>query len=178
MLKEGAKLQRMQEMMAGLVEALSPEDGVCLDLGDNVLAAMIAGVPREQCIGGTGALGGAVSVAIGHAVANDSVKGEIFCIIGDGGFGLHLNSLVTAYMNRHLIRRLTIIVLNDMGWGMTGRQRTTPSALGVDYAAFGRSLGLPMSKNVYSREELREACLEAKKTLGIKLIVAYCAPLK
>ena len=171
-------LLRMQDILVGLVEALLPEDGVCLDLGDNTIASLMAGVPRDQVIGGTGALGGSISVAMGHAIADDRVKGEVFCVVGDGGFGLHFTSLLTARMNMGLVRRLTIVVVDDSGWGMTGRQRTTPSAMGVDYAELGRALGLPMSVEVRTREELREACLKAKRTPGVKLVVVKCAPLK
>ncbi len=171
---QAKKLQKMPDILVGLVDAMDHEDGVCVDLGDNTIASLMCGIPKRQYIGGSGALGGSLSAAVGHSVVNDSLKGEIFCVIGDGGFGLRFNSLMTAAMNPEKVKRLTIIVLNDSSWSMTGGQQITPSSLGIDYEALGKSLNLPYCTTVYDYKELEEACKKAKEIPGTKLIIANC----
>ncbi len=170
------ELLQMEDILIGLVEALGEEDGVVVDLGDNTIAALKCGIPKNQYIGGTGALGGSLSVAMGHAIVNP-LKGEIFCIMGDGGFGLHFNSLVTAAINQDKIKRLTIVVLDDSSWGMTGGQQTTPTSLGLNYESAGRAMNLSYCSAVSNHNDLKNACLKAKETLGVKLIIAKCKSL-
>ncbi|MFQ6050868.1 MAG: thiamine pyrophosphate-dependent enzyme [Candidatus Hydrothermarchaeota archaeon] len=174
---QAKKLQKMPDILVGLVEAMDHEDGVCVDLGDNTIASLMCGIPKRQYIGGSGALGGSLSVAMGHSLVNDNFKGEIFCIVGDGGFGLHFNSLITAAMNPDKVKRLTVIVLNDSSWSMTGGQRITPTSLGINYEALGKALNLPYCRAVYDHKELEKACKDAKEIPGTKLIIANCLSL-
>jgi thiamine pyrophosphate-dependent acetolactate synthase large subunit-like protein len=152
---------RPEEALAPLAELVGDRDRVVVDLGDNTIAAAKAGLDPD---GGTGALGGAIAVALGHCLRTE---GRVYCVVGDGGFFMHLHTLATIAQNRDRFENLTIVVVTDAAWGMTGGQENP--ATEASPAEVAESLGLKptgVATDVDEAERLLNRCARSGPSLA------------
>ncbi|WP_456436636.1 thiamine pyrophosphate-dependent enzyme [Methanopyrus sp.] len=160
---------RPEEALLALREVLEERDRVIVDLGDHTIAAAKVGLDPD---GGTGALGGSMSVALGHCLRIDD--GGVYCIVGDGGFFMHLHTLATVTQNRNRFENLTVVVVTDEVWGMTGGQENP--AVHTSPAEIARSMGFDPAETAESVEEALEVLKRCRKE-GPSLVEMRCRPI-
>lgn len=82
-------------------------------------------------------MGGAVSLALGLALANP--EHEVICVTGDGALLMNLGSLVTVAACG--VKNLTIVVLDNGLYEVTGGQRTPGYHSSVDFGGMAIAAG-------------------------------------
>lgn len=97
-----------------------------------------------------GAMGGAVPVGLGLALAQPSRR--VLVITGDGEMLMGLGSLATVAIQSP--PNLAIVVLDNERYGETGMQ-LTHTAGDVDLAAVAAATGFPVCHTISDEEELR-----------------------
>ncbi|MEO1688523.1 MAG: thiamine pyrophosphate-dependent enzyme, partial [Pseudomonadota bacterium] len=90
-----------------------------------------------------GAMGGAVAMALGLALARPETP--IWCVTGDGEMMMGLGSLAVAAQSAPA--NLSILVLDNGEYGETGAQRAHTAA-GADLAAIARGCGIAAAVRV------------------------------
>jgi thiamine pyrophosphate-dependent acetolactate synthase large subunit-like protein len=85
------------------------------------------------------AMGQAPMIALGLALADPGR--EVIVLNGDGSLLMSLGCLITIAAVRP--RNLTVVVLENGVYEVTGGQRTAGEEAGVDFAAIARGAGLP-----------------------------------
>ncbi|WP_242906743.1 benzoylformate decarboxylase [Actinomadura terrae] len=155
---------------------LLPEDAVIVEEIPSHRELFHARMPITRSGGflasGSGALGWALPVAVGRAMAGHGER--IVCVIGDGSIMYSVQALWTAAQLRV---PLTVVVVNNGGYGAIrslGRRidiETVPGAdiAGIDYAAVAAGLGVP-GRTVASTTELDEALAQALAHEGPYLV--------
>lgn len=108
-----------------------------------------------------GAMGGAVSVGLGLALAQPSRR--VLVITGDGEMLMGLGSLATVAVQRP--PNLAIAVLDNERYGETGMQ-LTHTAGSVDLAGIAAASGIPICSTVKDAESLKAALLQIREALG------------
>jgi thiamine pyrophosphate-dependent acetolactate synthase large subunit-like protein len=101
-----------------------------------------------------GAMGGAVMVGLGLAIARPDRR--VLVVTGDGEMLMGVGSLATVGVERPA--NLRIVVLDNERFGETGNQQTHTAA-GTDLAAVARGFGIPEVRTVTTIEavaQLRE----------------------
>ncbi len=99
-----------------------------------------------------GAMGGALSVGLGLALAQPSRR--VLVITGDGEMLMGLGSLATVAMQHP--PNLAIVVLDNERYGETGMQLTHTSG-SVDLAAVAAAAGIPNSSTITDEKDLISA---------------------
>ncbi|MBS1255535.1 MAG: Acetolactate synthase isozyme 1 large subunit [Deltaproteobacteria bacterium] len=97
-----------------------------------------------------GAMGGAVSIGLGLAIAQPTRR--ILVITGDGEMLMGLGSLATVSIQSP--SNLAILVLDNERYGETGMQ-ATHTAGNVDLAAVARATGFSESHNIADKKTFR-----------------------
>jgi len=112
-----------------------------------------------------GAMGGAVMIGLGLALAQPRRK--VLVVTGDGEMLMGLGSL--AVIGSHKPRNLSIVVLDNEQYGETGMQDTV-TASGVDLAGIAKSAGFTMTMSIKTKSELsllkNQIYKESKTTSG------------
>jgi sulfopyruvate decarboxylase subunit beta len=117
-------------------------------------------------------MGGAVPLGLGIALARPDL--EIVVVSGDGSLLMNLGCLVTVTSSR--AANLTVILLDNGLYEVTGGQRTPAARAPVDYTGLARSAGFPAT---FAFDQLAEwdaqatACLDAP---GPRLVALRVAP--
>ncbi len=109
-----------------------------------------------------GAMGGAVPVALGLAIAQPDKR--VLCIAGDGEILMGLGSLAAAAAER--LPNLAICVLDNERYGETGQQQTV-TGRGTNLAAIAAGAGFATAKLVTDAADVDE---------GIRLLRHSNAP--
>jgi thiamine pyrophosphate-dependent acetolactate synthase large subunit-like protein len=110
-----------------------------------------------------GAMGGAVSIGIGLAIAQP--KHRVLVITGDGEMLMGMGSLATAA--RLDLVNLSICVLDNEHYAETGMQ-TTHTSLGTNLAAIASGCGFENAVTVSSENELADVLPRLKKGPGMQ----------
>lgn len=84
-------------------------------------------------------MGGAVPFALGLAIAQPNR--EVVVLSGDGSLLMSLGCLVTVVASG--VGNLSIVLLDNSVYEVTGGQKTPASESDVDYAGFARAAGFP-----------------------------------
>jgi thiamine pyrophosphate-dependent acetolactate synthase large subunit-like protein len=84
-------------------------------------------------------MGGAVPLALGLALAQPGR--EVLAITGDGSLLMNLGSLVTVVGAG--VTNLTVVLLDNAIYEVTGGQQTAASRAAVDYCGLARASGFP-----------------------------------
>ena len=108
-----------------------------------------------------GAMGGAVSMGLGLALAQPSRR--VLVITGDGEMLMGLGSLATVATQSP--PNLAIIVLDNERYGETGMQ-TTHTAGSLDLAAVASATGITTCGNVHDNPDLESALLQIRNGKG------------
>jgi thiamine pyrophosphate-dependent acetolactate synthase large subunit-like protein len=99
-----------------------------------------------------GAMGGAVMVGLGLALAQAGRRVIVF--VGDGEMMMGLGSLATTAVQR--AENLSVVVIDNEHYAETGMQRAH-TGRGVDITGVARATGFPESRMVRSEAELQSA---------------------
>lgn len=105
-----------------------------------------------------GAMGGAVPVGLGLALAQPSRR--VLVITGDGEMLMGLGSLATVAIQQP--SNLTIVVLDNERFGETGMQLTHTSG-SVDLAAVAAAAGIPNSITIIDEDSLQSAISKIRR---------------
>lgn len=99
-----------------------------------------------------GAMGGAVMVGLGLALAQPGRRVIVF--VGDGEMLMGLGSLATVSAEK--AGNLSVVVIDNEHYAETGMQ-PTHTGRGADIAAVARAVAFPQSLTVWSADELESA---------------------
>lgn len=113
-----------------------------------------------------GAMGGAVSMGLGLAVAQSERR--VVVLTGDGELLMGLGSLAAAGAEK--ASNLAVVVLDNERYGETGQQ-TTHTARGTDLAAVASAVGFRTALTVTAEAELPEAIRTAREGEGPVMVV-------
>jgi thiamine pyrophosphate-dependent acetolactate synthase large subunit-like protein len=108
-----------------------------------------------------GAMGGAVSLGLGLALAQPSRR--VLVITGDGEMLMGLGSLATVAIQAPT--NLAIVVLDNERYGETGMQ-LTHTAGSVDLAAVAAASGIPVCSMVTDKKDFKLALPQIRKGIG------------
>lgn len=111
-------------------------------------------------------MGGAIPFGLGLALANRSR--HVIVISGDGALAMNLGSLVTVAAAR--AANVTVVVLDNGLYEVTGGQKTAAGAAEVDYAAVARAVGFPSAFAFCELSSWRERAPSALDASGPRLI--------
>jgi thiamine pyrophosphate-dependent acetolactate synthase large subunit-like protein len=118
-----------------------------------------------------GAMGGAVSLGLGLALAQPSRR--VLVVTGDGEMLMGLGSLATVAIQAP--PNLAIVVLDNERYGETGMQ-TTHTAGGVDLASVASAVGITSSANIKDNPGLELALPKIRNQPGpIFFNIKICA---
>jgi thiamine pyrophosphate-dependent acetolactate synthase large subunit-like protein len=145
--------------VSALLELL-PEALVVSGLGSPTYDVYAAG-PRATNFYLWGAMGGAVPVALGLALAQPDRS--VLVITGDGEQLMGVGSLATVAACAP--SNLTIVVLDNGHFGETGMQASHTS-LGTDLAAVARGCGITRTHTITLMEQLHELAAQVEERAG------------
>lgn len=97
-------------------------------------------------------MGGAVPLGIGLAVAQPNR--HVIVLTGDGSLLMSLGCLVTTAASG--ATNLSVLLLDNGMYEVTGGQKTAASDLAIDYAAAARACGIPTTTGFDSLENWQE----------------------
>ncbi|MCW5220440.1 aldehyde dehydrogenase [Verminephrobacter aporrectodeae subsp. tuberculatae] len=112
-----------------------------------------------------GAMGGAVMVGMGVALAQPQRRVIVF--VGDGEMMMGLGSLATVAV--HGVRNLSVVVLDNEHYAETGMQ-LAHAGRGVDITAIAKAAGFAESRVVRTEQELEAAVDVVLGTSGPVLV--------
>ena len=108
-----------------------------------------------------GAMGGAVALGLGLALAQPSRK--IMVITGDGEMLMGIGSLATVAIQKP--QNLTIVVLDNERYGETGMQLTHTAGC-VDLAAIAAANGIATCRTIKDRQDLEKWLPQIRNSTG------------
>ena len=97
-----------------------------------------------------GAMGGAVAIGLGLALAQP--RRRVLVVTGDGEFLMGLGMLATVMVHRP--RNLSVAVFDNERYGETGMQ-ATHTQMGADLAGMAKAAGFHSTKTIYTTAELK-----------------------
>ncbi len=118
-----------------------------------------------------GAMGGAVPIGIGLAVAQP--KRRVMVLTGDGELLMGLGSLAVAAAEKS--ENLAVVVLDNERYGETGQQ-VTHTARGTDLAGVAEAVGFKTVLRCADETGLPEAIRLAREAPGPVLVVIKVSP--
>ncbi|MFC0396811.1 thiamine pyrophosphate-dependent enzyme [Paraburkholderia rhizosphaerae] len=119
-------------------------------LGNPTFDAAAAGdTPRNFYL--WGAMGGAVMVGLGLALAQPQKRVVVF--VGDGEMMMGLGSLATVGVDKPL--NLSVVVIDNGYYAETGMQ-LAHAGRGVDIAAIARAAGFERTSTIHAQQELED----------------------
>ena len=129
---------------AEIEKHLRSDEVVCVDVGSHMASwfqgVKVAPPQRVICGGGLGEMGCALPSAIGASFARN--KGEVLCLVGDGGLMINLQELQTIVHHQLPIK---IIVFENDGYAMI---KGTHKNVGVPYTGVNKESGISMPEFV------------------------------
>jgi len=105
-------------------------------------------------------MGGAIPLAVGLAMAQP--RRHVLVVSGDGALLMNLGSLVTVVGLG--VTNLTVVVLVNQLYEVTGGQKTPAAGAAVDFAGMARAAGFVTAE---SFDELADWQSRARKTLSL-----------
>jgi phosphonopyruvate decarboxylase len=118
------------------------------------------------------AMGHAPMLGLGLALAQP--RRQVVCFNGDGCMLMSLGALVTIAASA--AGNLTLIVLENGIYEVTGGQRTAGSQASVDFAGFARAAGFPTVLDFDGLEVWREAAAGLLAHPGPRFVVLHVEP--
>jgi len=109
-----------------------------------------------------GAMGGAVAIGIGLAIAQPDRR--VLIVTGDGDMLMGMGSLATAA--RQNLQNLSICVFDNEHYGETGMQ-TTHTASAADLAAIASGCGIAQTDRVETESDLAEVLPRLRNGPGL-----------
>ena len=117
-------------------------------------------------------MGQSPTLALGLAIAQP--QREVIAFTGDGSLLMNLGCLVTIVASG--AKNLTLIVIDNGVYEVTGGQRTAGAVAGVDFAAVARAAGFPSVERFDELGAWQGQAAEALKLPGPRCIVLATEP--
>ncbi|MCA9130833.1 MAG: hypothetical protein KDB22_27300 [Planctomycetales bacterium] len=111
-------------------------------------------------------MGGAIPLALGLAIS--SPNSHVMVITGDGSLAMSLGSLITVVASGST--NLTVVVLNNGLYEVTGGQTVATNVVGVDYVGLAKATGFPAAFEFDRIESWRDEAQSVLKVSGPRLI--------
>jgi len=118
-------------------------------------------------------MGGAVPLALGLALAQP--QREVLAVTGDGALLMSLGSLVT--VSGSGAANLTIVVLDNGLYEVTGGQETPAASANVDFAGLARSAGFASASRFDDLADWRKRAAATLAAPGPRLIALVVEPM-
>lgn len=161
-----------------MVSALDRREVVAAFLKDRGDAAVVCGLgsptwdvaavdPNDRNFYSWGAMGGAVSMGLGLALAQPDLR--VIVVTGDGEAMMGVGSFATVAAKQP--KNLAILILDNEHYGETGMQ-PAHTGMGADLALMAKGAGLENASTIQTQDEMAEALVDFHQTDGPKLIVA------
>ena len=162
--------------------ALDRRDVVAAFLKDRGDAAVVCGLgsptwdvaavdPSDRNFYSWGAMGGAVSMGLGLALAQPDLR--VIVVTGDGEAMMGVGSFATVATKQP--KNLAILILDNGHYGETGMQ-PAHTGMGADLALMAQGAGLKNAATVRSDKEMAEALRTFHTTEGPLVVVAKIDP--
>ncbi len=117
-------------------------------------------------------MGGAIPLALGLALAKP--QREIIVVSGEGSLLMSLGSLVTVVGSG--ASNITIVVLDNGMYEVTGGQATPATNIPVDFAALARATGFPTAVHYSNLNRWRDQAPAAFSNSGPRLMWLHVGP--
>ncbi len=117
-------------------------------------------------------MGGAIPFGLGIALSRPDM--HIIVVTGDGSLAMNLGSLVTVVAAQ--ATKLSIVVLDNGIYEVTGGQTVATRAARVDYSLLGKSVGFPTAITFEDYQSWSEAAPRVLASLGPRLISLVVEP--
>jgi len=117
-------------------------------------------------------MGGAIPFGLGLALANSSL--HVIVVSGDGALTMNLGSLITVVAAG--ADNLTVVVLDNGIYEVTGGQRTAASVASVDYVALADSVGFPSSCGFGAESLWRDQAATVMSAVGPRFVSLCVEP--
>lgn len=117
-------------------------------------------------------MGGAIPLALGLALAKP--QREIIVVCGEGSLLMSLGSLVTVVSSG--ATNITIVVLDNGMYEVTGGQATPATNIPVDFAALARAAGFPTAGHFSNLNRWRVQARTGFSSLGPRLMCLQVGP--
>jgi len=117
-------------------------------------------------------MGGAIPLALGLALAKP--QREIIVVCGEGSLLMSLGSLVTVVSSG--TTNITIVVLDNGMYEVTGGQATPATNVPVDFAALARAAGFPTAGHYSNLNRWRVQARTGFSSLGPRLMCLQVGP--
>ena len=128
----------LRDALTTLADARQADDVVITNQGSSRVWPLVAQHPLDFHLNPS-TMGGAIPFGLGIALAQP--EREVIVLTGDGSLLMSMGSLVTVIATG--CANLTIILLDNNIYDVTGGQKTAASDLKMDYLALARSVGFP-----------------------------------
>jgi thiamine pyrophosphate-dependent acetolactate synthase large subunit-like protein len=145
-----------QDAMHEVLEILD-DQLVVTGLG-NVALDLYAGKDRPLNFYTSGAMGTAISIAFGLAMAQP--ERQVLCLEGEGSLLMNLGALAT--IGKYQPPNLSVVIFDNQLYQITGGQKTHTGS-GTDLSAVARGCGVEQAALVSSLEDFRS---EINRTVG------------
>jgi thiamine pyrophosphate-dependent acetolactate synthase large subunit-like protein len=119
-------------------------------------------------------MGGAVPLALGLALAQR--QREVLVVSGDGALAMNLGSLITVMDSG--ATNLSIVLVDNGVYEVTGGQKTAAARSGVDFAGVARAIGYPSVGCFRSLEDWRRGAAELLGQSGPRFIQLLVEPVR
>ena len=119
-------------------------------------------------------MGGAAPLGLGLALA--ARDREVIVLSGDGSLLMSLGSLVTIVASG--VKNLTLVVIDNGVYEVTGGQPTPAASIGCDYAGFAKAAGFPTAVAFDSEAAWRAGAAAALAGAGPRLVALRTHPVR
>ena len=130
-----------------------------------------AAAPSDRNFYSWGAMGGAVSMGLGLALAQPDLR--VIVVTGDGEAMMGVGSFATVAAKQP--KNLAILILDNEHYGETGMQ-AAHTGMGADLALMAAGAGLKAASTIRKKDELTAALGGFHRADGPKLVVAKIDP--
>jgi thiamine pyrophosphate-dependent acetolactate synthase large subunit-like protein len=158
-------MMNRQEAVAALTEIL--DNAIVVTGLGNVALDLFVAAERPLNFYTSGAMGTAISIAFGLAVARPDRK--VICLEGDGSLLMNLGCLAT--IGKYQPANLTCLIFDNELYQITGGQPTHTGAT-TDLAAVARGCGVEQAAAVSTHLELRNELARTVDRSGPHIVVA------
>ncbi|MFN0074686.1 MAG: thiamine pyrophosphate-dependent enzyme [Chloroflexota bacterium] len=158
-------MMNRQEAVTALTEIIG-DAAIVTGLG-NVALDLFVAADRPLNFYTSGAMGTAVSIALGLAIAQPERR--VICLEGDGSLLMNLGALAT--IARYQPPNLTCVIFDNQLYQITGGQ-PTHTETGTDLAAVARGCGIEQAAVATSVNVLRSELARTVNRSGPHILVA------
>lgn len=113
-----------------------------------------------------GAMGGAVTTALGLAIAQPDK--HVLCVTGDGDLLMSLGALATVAVVQP--RNLSIVCVDNALYQETGGQ-TSHTGMGVNLAEIATGCGIAVTREVRTEDEIADAAKVLRQSNGTSFVL-------